>query len=100
MWILALDHRDLPFTLPFLDLMFPRPSGFEHFVCLVPNKTIDPVFGCKAGHRFILMFEHASREIDRAADIQRTVGFARQKIDKWRRARREMGPGLRREDGN
>src|SRR5665213_2246191 len=97
MRVVALDHRDLPVALPFLDLSLALARPGQRFVDFIPNQPIDSVRLREPRHHLVLMFPCATQEVGRAAAIQRPIGIARKQIDRSHRAFSTMGPGLRRD---
>lgn len=81
MWIFFFDQSALPIALPFLDLPFGIARSGDRVLFLEPDKLVDTIFRCEARNGFLLMLIDATRQIDRAADIDGPIRLAGKQKD-------------------
>jgi hypothetical protein len=62
MRVFALDQIDFPVALPLLDLPFPGQRCLKAFMGFEPHKTVNAVFGGKAGDGPCFVLPNAARE--------------------------------------
>ncbi len=79
--ILRFNQVDLPRTMPVLQLLFPR-NCIRHIIKhLKSNQAIDRTFRRMSGNQIVSVLIKPLKQIRRHADVQRSMGFAREYID-------------------
>src|SRR5215207_6569107 len=68
-WIMRFNHIDLPFPVPFLDLLLPADCSIHAHMVFIPNQTLHVILRSKPGYCTILVRGNAVPECRSYANI-------------------------------